>query len=158
MRVDLYARPEDIVKRTIERPLGMLITLAIVIAACSLGDGIEVEDAYGRPSPTVAAAGAFFMTIANTGTVDDRLLGGSSPACGTVELHESAMTDAGAMEMHPVGVIEIPAGGEAVLEPGGLHVMCIDKLVDFAAGAQLELTLEFEQAGEVPVEVEIREP
>ena len=62
--------------------------------------------------------------------------------------------------MRPVdgSQIAVPVGESAVLEPGGLHVMCIEKLEDFTEGAELELTLQFEKAGEITLDVEIREP
>lgn len=141
-----------------------LVLTALVVAAatssCGEATGIEISDAWGRPSPSVAPAGAFFVTINNNGVEDDALIGARSPACGTVELHESYMNDEGAMAMQPVAgsQIAVPAGGSAVLEPGGLHVMCIEKLEDFSEGAELELTLQFEKAGELTLDVEIREP
>lgn len=100
------------------------------------------------------------MTINNNGAADDALIGATSPACGTVELHESYMNEEGAMAMQPVpgGKITVPAGGSAVLEQGGLHVMCINKLEDFTEGAELELTLQFETAGNMTLDVEVREP
>ena len=138
----------------------LVIGLAIATTACGNDGGIEIADAWGRPSPQVATAGAFFMTINNTGTTDDALVGAVSPACGTVELHESFMNDEGAMAMRPVsgGQIAVPAGGSAVLEQGGRHVMCVNKLEDFAEGAELELTLQFENAEDMTLDVEIREP
>lgn len=138
----------------------LTIALAGTTVSCTEDTGLEISDAWGRPSPSVATAGAFFMTITNNGAEDDALLGATSPACGTVELHESFMNDAGAMAMQPVagGKIAVPAGGSAELKQGGLHVMCINKLVDFAEGAELELTLQFENAGDMTLNVEIREP
>ena len=138
----------------------LAMALAWATAACSSEGGIEVADAWGRPSPSVAITGAFFMTITNNGTENDMLIGVASPACGATELHESFMNDEGALAMRPMtgGPIAIPAGASAVLEPGGLHVMCLDKLQDFAEGAQLELTLQFERAGPMTLNVEIREP
>jgi hypothetical protein len=140
--------------------LGLAISLAATMAGCADDTGIEISEAWGRPSPSVATAGAFFMKIANNGTEDDALVGASSPACGTVELHESFMNDEGAMAMQPVagGKIAVPAGGSAELNQGGLHVMCINKLEDFAEGAELELTLQFENAGNKALDVEIQEP
>ena len=141
---------------------GLIVVLLLALFACSPAEGpaISVEGVWGRPSPKVAAAGAFYMVIQNEGSQDDKLVGGSSPACEFVELHEAYLTEEGAMGMRPVtgGVIEIPAGGEAELKPGGLHVMCINKLADFEVGAMLDLTLEFEQTGKMTLEVEIREP
>ena len=140
--------------------VGLAIALAATTVSCTGNTGIEIADAWGRPSPSVATAGAFFMTLNNNGTVDDALVGASSPACGTVELHESFMNEEGAMAMKPVtgGQITVPAGGSTELKQGGLHVMCINKLEDFAEGAELELTLQFENAGDMTLNVEIREP
>ena len=141
-----------------------LVGLAIVMAAgslsCSRDAGLEISHAWGRPSPSVATTGVFFMTITNNGAVDDALIGATSSACGTVELHESHMDDQGAMAMRPVpgSRIAVPAGETAMLEQGSLHVMCINKLEEFTEGAELQLTLQFEKAGDIPLTVEIREP
>lgn len=149
-------------KRTMTRLFPPIVVVAMLATtvSCSGDTGLEISDAWGRPSPTVASTGAFFMTITNNGDEDDALINAGSPACGTVELHESYMNDEGAMAMQPVegGEIAIPAGGSAVLEQGGLHVMCIDKLEDFTEGAELELTLQFQNAGDITLNVEIREP
>jgi copper(I)-binding protein len=121
---------------------------------------VTIEGAWGRPSPMVATAGAFYMVIKNGGADADKLVGASSDACGTMELHESYMDSNGAMAMRPVegGFIEIAAGGMAELKPGGLHIMCIDKKDDmFVAGSKIDVKLQFEKAGEIPVTVEIRE-
>jgi copper(I)-binding protein len=136
------------------------MALATTTIACTEDTGLEISDAWGRPSPSVATAGAFFMTITNNGAADDALVGATSPACGAVELHESFMNEEGAMAMQPVegGKIAVPAGGSAELKQGGLHVMCIKKLEDFTEGTELELTLQFENAGDMTLNVEIREP
>jgi copper(I)-binding protein len=140
--------------------VGVVVVLALVAGACGNGSGIEIEEPWGRPIPNVATAGAFFMTIVNNGDKADQITAGSSPACGTIEFHESFINSEGAAAMRPVegGAIDVPAGGEAVLQPGGLHVMCIGKLEDFTEGAQLPLTLQFQNAGDVAIVVEIGEP
>ncbi len=149
-------------KRTTTRLVLAMVAMVVVTTtvSCSGDTGIEISDAWGRPSPTVATTGAFFMTIKNNGADDDALINASSPACETVELHESYMNDEGAMAMRPAedGRITVPAGGSAVLEQGGLHVMCIDKIEDFVEGGELELTLQFQNAGDMTLNVEIREP
>lgn len=119
---------------------------------------IAVEGAWGRSSPMIAQAGAFYMTIRNTGTVADKLTSGKSSACGAVELHESYMMANGAMGMRMVtgGTIDIPASGQVELKVGGLHIMCIDKKTELNDGVKLPLTLVFEKSGQVNVQVEIR--
>lgn len=74
-----------------------------------------------------------------------------------VQLHATIMSD-GVMTMeHLPDGIEIPAGSQVSLEPGGMHVMCMDKQVDFNAGDSIELDLVFESADPMTVEAEIRD-
>ena len=50
------------------------------------------------------------MTITNTGSEPDRLIGGATPVAGRFEIHEMKM-DNGVMKMRPVeGGIEIKPG------------------------------------------------
>ena len=139
-----------------------LLILGVILVSCATSSGpkISIESAWGRSSPKVATAGAFYMLIKNSGSETDKLVGGKSSACGVVELHESFMTENGAMGMRAVdgGAIEVPAGGEVQFKMGGLHIMCIDKLEIFDIGAVFPLTLEFEKSGNLSVDVEILEP
>lgn len=142
--------------------MAMLILMGLVLAGCQAAEGTEitVENAWGRPSPKVATAGAFYMILKNSGTEADKLVSARSDSCGVVELHESYDMGDGVMGMRPVegGFIEIPAKGQAELKMGGVHIMCIDKLDDFQEGVVLNVTLFFEKSGEQTVEVEIRQP
>jgi copper(I)-binding protein len=135
-----------------------VLTLSLVAGACSSsgGEGIVVDDPWGRSSPKVANNGAFYMTIGGS-DVDDRLVAVYASVCGATELHQTIMTD-GVMRMQQAeGGIEIPAGGEAVLAPGGYHVMCINKDIEFKVGDIIPLTLTFEKAEMQTVDAEIRE-
>lgn len=130
-------------------------TLAVVLAACSGAAGssvITVADARVPVPP--GANGAAYMALSNDGDADDRLVGVSTDAAEAVELHEST-TDGGTMSMRRVDGIDIPAGGEAVLEPGGLHVMLINVTQEFVEGETVELTLTFDNAEEQTVSAEI---
>lgn len=133
--------------------------LALLLAACSGGEqaaDISVTDVWARPSPTMAANGAFYMNIHNNGSASDRLIDAASDACGTVELHETMMENS-VMQMRHKQEIPIPPGQTVALEVGGLHVMCLDKQADFTPGSRIPLTLIFANAGELVVEAEIRE-
>jgi periplasmic copper chaperone A len=73
------------------------------------------------------------------------------------QLHETTMTD-GSMSMSEVdGGITIPAGEGVTLEPGGLHVMCMNVTEPLEVGDTVDLELEFAEAGTVAVTAEIRE-
>jgi hypothetical protein len=151
-------------KRIVVRFRGLLI-LAVLLATATACDGlaasgpnIRVEDAWGRPTPQMFNVAAFYMVLQNKGTETDRLMGGKSPLCGVVELHETYLTDDGASGMRPVpgGFIEVPAGDQVELKPGSYHFMCIDKQVDFAAGDKLPITLYFEKSGDKTLEISIQ--
>ena len=104
----------------------------------------------------VAANGVFYMTIEGS-DVDDRLVSAYASVCGATELHQTIMTDGVMMMQQAEDGIEIPAGGEAVLEPGGYHVMCINKDGEFEVGDTIPVTLTFENSEMQTVNAEIRE-
>jgi protein SCO1/2 len=134
---------------------------ALLQQAASASDRpqIQVENTWGRALPKAVTAGEFYMVIRNQGNQPDKLVGGRSPACGMTELFEGYQTPLGAMGMRPVsgGFIEVPPMGLVELKAGGLHIMCMDKQQDFASGIHFPLTLEFEQSGEITVQVSIRQ-
>ncbi len=142
--------------------VGWLILIGVVaLAACApaaSGPKISVEQVWGRSSPAVADTGAFYLTIKNTGTTADTLVGVKSTACGMAELHETVDKN-GMMSMQPIAgqKIEVPAGGTVELKPGGMHVMCMMKKADFATGTKLPLTLVFEKSGEMKFDADIRD-
>ncbi|HEU4323998.1 MAG TPA: copper chaperone PCu(A)C [Roseiflexaceae bacterium] len=100
--------------------------------------------------------GAAYMTIRNSGGSVDRLLRVEGDVADDLELHTMA-NDGGVMRMRPVENIEIPAGGEAALKPGGLHVMMIGMKRSLKPGDSVSLKLTFEQAGTVDVQAQVRE-
>jgi len=108
--------------------------------------GLYVRHAWTRESMMVDLAGAAYMVIHNSMDEDDALLGASSPAAGVVEIHESSMDEDGAMAMMHVEEIPIPAHADAVLEPGGYHIMLIDLVEPLTEGTEIELILEFATA------------
>jgi len=152
--------------------LGGLLAAALVAATlaagCSSGSGasVTITEPWARASSAMAAAGAAYMTIENTGSEADALIGAASPAAETVEVHETvamgsqapgASAEGGMMGMQPVARLEIPAGGSVELKPGSYHVMLIDLTQELKPGDEIEITLTFEKAGEVTVTAEVRE-
>jgi periplasmic copper chaperone A len=119
-------------------------------------DNLEISGGFARASAGMAMAGAGFMTITSRGE-PDRLLAFSSPACTRPELH-THINDNGVMRMREVEAIDIPAGGQAELKPGGLHLMMIDLTGQLVEGETVEVTLVFEQAGDVTLTLPIKGP
>ncbi len=112
-----------------------------------MAPGLYVRDAWTRESPMVDLAGAAYLVIHNNTDAADALIGASSPVAEVVEIHQSSMDDEGVMSMSRVEEIPIPAHGDAVLEPGGYHIMLINLLEPLTEGMEVEITLDFLNAG-----------
>ena len=133
-----------------------ILALVLSLAATPLFAGdIVIEDAYARASRPGAPTGAMFMTIRNSGEIADRLLAAESPIAQIVELH-THIDDNGVMRMRPVEEgLEIPVGGEHRLMRGGDHVMLMGLTQSLEDGASVPLTLIFENAGEITLDVTV---
>jgi copper(I)-binding protein len=136
--------------------IGLLAVAALALAGCSSNTGIVVEEAWVRPSSMEAGNGAAFMVIRNTGREADALISAETDICETVELHQTTM-EGDMASMHPVERIDVPAGGTVSLEPGGYHVMLIGVTDELVAGETVSLTLNFEKAGAIAIQAEVRE-
>jgi len=99
--------------------------------------------------------GAGFLIIRNTGTEADRLVAASSPAAARVELHTS-LREGDVMRMRPVENIPVPAGGSVTLAPGGLHMMLIGLTRPLVVGQTVPVSLRFERAGQVTVNMTVQ--
>lgn len=129
--------------------------LAAVTALPAFAE-ITINDAYARASGMNAKAGAAFMVITNTGDSDDRLIAATSEAAMRVELHTHKDMGDGVMKMIEVEEgFAIPAGGEHALARGGDHVMFMGLTAPFEDGKMLSVTLEFEKAGTMTVEIPV---
>ncbi|MBP7690559.1 MAG: copper chaperone PCu(A)C [Anaerolineales bacterium] len=99
---------------------------------------------------------AIYMTIQNPSATADRLIKAQSDAAQVVELHTMA-EDNGVMRMRPVEAVDVPAQGEAVLKPGGFHVMLLGITRDLKVGDKVLVTLTFEKSAPLTVEAVVRE-
>ena len=141
--------------RTIS-PILTLLVIAIITSACGGSDKVTIQDAWARPGFR-GDTSAVYLTIINPTDLGDGLIGASSDVAGVTEIHLSRMDDAGTMTMERQDLVFIPANGYAELSPGGLHVMLINLMKDLSVGDTFPLTLEFQRAGDLTVEVEVKQ-
>lgn len=114
-----------------------------------LGDLI-IDHPMAFATAQSAMSGAGYLTVTNTGSSDDRLVGITADF-PKVSLHGTENAD-GVMRMFSVDAIEIPAGETVAFQPGGFHVMFMGLNGDpFEAGDKIPATLTFETAGEAEV-------
>jgi copper(I)-binding protein len=125
---------------------GLSLTLIAVVltpAAVPAAD-IRVIDPWARATVPGQKVGGVYMEIVSPR--DARLVGVSSPAAGTAELHSMTM-DGGTMRMRAVEALDLPAGTPVRLAPGGYHVMLFDLKKPLVAGQMVPLTLAIEETG-----------
>lgn len=134
----------------------VFVSLSTTVAAHEFRVGDLLIDhpwtrAVGDRAPTAAG----YMVIRNTAAPPDRLIAAESPRASRVEMHEMSITD-GIMRMRPItGGIALPPGAEVRLAPGGQHLMLIGPQGGFAQSARVPVTLIFERAGRVDVELAV---
>lgn len=129
---------------------------AVSLAMPALAAEIEVHDPYARVSSMMSSSGAAFMVIHNHGDADDHLVGVSSEVAEKVELHTHKEDENGVMRMiHVEEGLALPAQGEIVMARGGNHVMFLGLNRELAQGDVVTVTLQFENAGDVTVDVPV---
>ncbi len=122
-----------------------------------LGD-LTLSSSFARATLPNAPVGAAYLTITNNGSEDDTLVSAASPAAGAVQLHNMSVEN-GVMKMKEMkGGIPIPAGETVTLKPGGFHIMLMQLSHQLKEGSTVPVTLNFQKAGTVTLDIGIRDP
>ncbi|MGI9274912.1 MAG: copper chaperone PCu(A)C [Endozoicomonas sp.] len=114
-------------------------------------NGIELIEATARATTPGMSTSAAYMIIRNTGREVLQLEALESPVANRTELHTTVMQD-GAMKMQQVEDFQVKPGEEAVLKPGGYHVMLMGLKKAIAAGDKVPVTLTFTNGNNITVE------
>ncbi len=135
-----------------------LILAALLLASCGRSDAppdLQISSAWARETLAGQTSTAAYMTLANRGAGDDRLLGASAPAPARASLH-ATRSEGGISRMRPLSEgLPIEARATVALAPGGTHLMIAGLQAPLAEGDVLPVTLRFERSGERRVEVRI---
>lgn len=126
---------------------------AVMAWSGALHAEVTVSQPWARATPTQNGMSAAYATVRST--EPDRIVGASTPAAGMAELHVSK-SENGVMTMRPAGPVSLTPGAAVTLAPGGLHVMLMDLRKPLKAGDHFPLTLRFEHAAPVTVDVPVQ--
>jgi copper(I)-binding protein len=120
--------------------------------------GVHFLGAWARSAAAGMPNSAAYGLLVNLTESDTVLVSTSSTVSEVSELHEMTMGEGDVMQMRLIeGGIVIPAGGTAVLQPGGKHIMLIGLTQELVVGETFQLNLTFEGGGEVVLEIPVRE-
>ncbi|MGY2442293.1 copper chaperone PCu(A)C [Pseudomonas sp. SDO52101_S400] len=140
-----------------------IVIVALLLPACfahaheyKAGE-LEIAHPWSQELPPNAPTVAAYFIIHNGGKTADRLLSVDSPIASKAELHEHVM-QGDLMKMQQVPNVAIPAGENVTFAPMAYHVMLMNPtdrslLTD---GKRFPLTMHFENAGDVTVEVAVQ--
>jgi periplasmic copper chaperone A len=134
--------------------LGVLAGMLAALSAAAAEPGLVVKDGWIRSIvPSRPAAGYF--ALSNETDRDRTLVGASSPACGTLMLHQS-LHESGQDRMEMVEKVPVPAHGTVNFTPGGYHLMCMSPSKEMASGHSVPVTLRFADHGTITANFAVR--
>lgn len=137
----------------------ILLAALPLLASCGKTGGspeIQISDAWARETVVGQTSTAAYMTIANEGSGDDRLVAVTAPAPATAMVHSTSNEGGVSRMRHLDSGLPLPAGETAQLTPGGTHVMVTGLSEPLTAGASLKLRLRFERSGERALDVPVK--
>jgi periplasmic copper chaperone A len=139
--------------------LTLIVGICLSIAAqpraqTSTTNPISIEHPWARATPVDAKTGATYLTIINQGSAGDRLVGASTPVAAKVQFHQET-SEGGVMRMRELPSVEVGPGATVTFKPGSMHMMTTGLKQPLKEGQSFPLTLEFEKAGKINLEVPI---
>jgi periplasmic copper chaperone A len=117
--------------------------LLLASAAGGAGPHIEVAGAWVRATVPGQPATAAYLRV--TSDTDLELVGASSPAAKSCEVHETTQ-DGDVMRMRAIARLRLLAHEPLVFEELHRHLMLLDLARPLRAGEHIELTLTFADA------------
>lgn len=137
-------------------PLRSLVT-SVLAATLLCAGAAHAQTTVSDPwiLGTVAQQSATGMFVQITSARGGRLVAGSSPVAGVVEIHEMTM-DGTTMRMRAVPGVDLPAGKAVEFKPGGLHLMLMDLKQPLKNGDTVPVSLVVEAAGGKRETVEVK--
>jgi copper(I)-binding protein len=123
-------------------------------AEAPAGAAIVASEAWARATPPNGRTAAAYLTLTDNGP-PDHVVGASTPVAGSASVHETT-NDNGVMKMRAVPSLPLDTGKPVAFAPGGYHVMLMDLKHPLKAGDHFPLTLTFEHAPKLTVEVAVQ--
>lgn len=131
----------------------LLILLAVMcFSSVVYAADIRIEGAWSRA--TVPGQEIAMVDMSITSDKAAKLVGVSSPACGSAQLH-SMSHENGMMKMREVTSISLAAGKTLHLDEAGYHLMLVGLKSELKAGDSVPLTLSIKEGSKL-VKVEVQ--
>jgi copper(I)-binding protein len=130
--------------------------LTILLAQTALAEVPRIEQAWLREPAPGQGALAIYLRLVNPGPSPRVLQGARVDGAASAALHMHETVD-GMMRMRPAGPVEVAAGADLLLAPGGYHLMVFDVQPLPRAGARLPFCLLFADGEQACAEATVRD-
>lgn len=117
---------------------------------------LEISDPWARGESGAAPQCGGFFVVANKGETADRLVSASSRAAERIEIHAIKVVGGGIRMQQLADGLRIPPDITLTLKPRGYHLLMLGMKVRLDPGATLPVTLVFDEAGSIDVELVVR--
>ena len=117
---------------------------------------IEINQSYINKPFVGAKSAAGYLIIRNHNDKELNLLQVST-TLGIAMLHETTTTDSGVVKMEHLVRVNIPAGGELIMQPGSIHIMIMGLSRALVVGEKIPATLKFSDDMEMDIEFTVQE-
>jgi len=132
-----------------------LIAMAIGSVAYGGEAALKVADAWVPTTERVGADVPLLLTIQNEAGPEDALLRVRCPIANFSEQHTVDRGE-GAPAMRSIRSIPIAAAGATVLKADGYHIMLLQTRQPLSAGHKFTCSIDFQKAGTIETEVNVR--
>ena len=134
----------------------LLIVILLLTACFNLDGTLTVINAWSRPA-LKGENGAIYFVIENGTNLNEKLLNVNTNIAEDAQVHMTMVNDQSVMTMEMQEFVEISSGSEINFKPGGLHVMLANLYQDLQVGDTFIINLQFEDAGQINIEVTVKE-
>jgi len=108
----------------------------------------------GWAYPSTAGLAGAYLVLENRGRSADTVMSLSGPEVGDASMH-GVRREGVSSTMYPLDWLEVPAGGQVAMQPGGIHIMLVELARELVVGDTLVLGLDLARAGRVEVKLPV---
>ncbi len=128
---------------------------AMAVTGIAHAGNIMIENAWAMPASDTSKPGAVMMTIKNNGSDADSLVSVETGVAGMAQVHNSK-EKGGKMRMRRMQAMEVPGGKSVTFVHDGTHIMLMNLNGPLDAGQTIKVTLTFEKAGKMEIDVPVK--
>lgn len=136
---------------TVQAPV--VAPAAPAVAPLAQQSQLTVISALARPASAKGNSAAY-VTLHNNGSTDITILGATTMAANNTELH-STSDEGGVKKMITIDKLVVPAGGDLVMQKGGIHIMLFNLTADLNIGDKLTIDLITQELGTQTIDAQV---